>query len=568
MAGSRPGPLAPRAHRNRLAQAFGQVGETDVRPVVARLLASAFLLAIAAPAALEVGAGTNGAFGSRFRPAPGSEPPSGSGGIAAAIAGNRALLGTIADVEQRLENETVLVELLRPGLQQGFTLLLRASTPQVYPGREGWLFYGPDVDYVTAPGFLDAGRLAARAAAGDTLADAPVPDPRPAILDLHRQLAARGIALIVMPTPVKPTVHPDRLRGVAPGTGRIENPSYDGFVRELTAQGVTVFEPGRVLARRENAVTPAPWYLATDTHWRPEAVRRVAAELAASIRRRTALPVVENTVRRRVPVSVSNVGDTLRLLDLPASQTRYRAETVTIRPVEVDGRPWRADRAADVLLLGDSFSNVYSAGAMGWGEGAGLAEQLSYALQRPVDRVSQNDDGAFASRARLAAGAARGDDRLAGKRVVVLQFAARELAFGDWRGIDVVGPDRRASPAGFIEPAPGARLRVRAGIRAMGPLPPSGPTPYRDHIAGLLLADLDPPPDADPDRRLVAYVRTRRDDEPTRAAGLRPGDVVELDLVPWAEVAAELDTISRGELADPDARLAAPWWGRFPEDAP
>ena len=32
----------------------------------------------------------------------------------------------------------------------------------------------------------------------------PQPDPRPAILAFHRELAARGITLIVMPTPVKP----------------------------------------------------------------------------------------------------------------------------------------------------------------------------------------------------------------------------------------------------------------------------------------------------------------------------------------------------------------------------
>ena len=66
---------------------------------------------------------------------------------------------------------------------------------------------------------------------------------------------------------------------------------------------------------------------------------------------------------------------------------------------------------------------------MGWGTSAGLAEQLSYALARPVDRLVQNDDAAFATRAMLAGDPAR----LTGKRVVIYQFAARELAFGDWR---------------------------------------------------------------------------------------------------------------------------------------
>ena len=50
------------------------------------------------------------------------------------------------------------------------------------------------------------------------------------------------------------------------------------------------------------------------------------------------------------------------------------------------------------------------------------------ALRRPVDRLAQNDDAAFATRALLA----RDPGRLEGKRVVIYQFAARELASGDW----------------------------------------------------------------------------------------------------------------------------------------
>ena len=88
---------------------------------------------------------------------------------------------------------------------------------------------------------------------------------------------------------------------------------------------------------------------------------------------------------------------------------------------------------ADVLLLGDSFTNIYSLASMGWGDSAGLAEQLSYALGRPLDRIVQNDDGAFATRALLQRA---GPERLAGKRVVIWQFAARELMSGDWKVIE------------------------------------------------------------------------------------------------------------------------------------
>ena len=106
--------------------------------------------------------------------------------------------------------------------------------------------------------------------------------------------------------------------------------------------------------------------------------------------------------------------------------------------LDAAGRPWRRDPAAEVLLLGDSFTNVYSDPALGWGRGAGLAEQLACELGRPVDKLALNA-GAWATRQALARAVAGCRARLAGKRVVVYQFAGRELSSGDWRLVDLVG---------------------------------------------------------------------------------------------------------------------------------
>jgi hypothetical protein len=126
------------------------------------------------------------------------------------------------------------------------------------------------------------------------------------------------------------------------------------------------------------------------------------------------------------------VGDTLRMLDLPADAGLFPTETVCLRRVlQADGSVWRSSTTSDVLVLGDSFSNIYALESMGWGTSAGFVEQLSYALRRPIDRIVQNDEGAFATRAILQ----RTPERLEGKRVVVYQFAERELAFGDWKVI-------------------------------------------------------------------------------------------------------------------------------------
>ena len=102
------------------------------------------------------------------------------------------------------------------------------------------------------------------------------------------------------------------------------------------------------------------------------------------------------------------------------------------RVLEPKGRSWRPPTTADVVLLGDSFTNVFSDPELGWGTGAGLAEQLSVALDRPVARLALNAGGAAAARRALWRDAAAGRDRLAAAKVVVYQFATRELAQGSW----------------------------------------------------------------------------------------------------------------------------------------
>jgi alginate O-acetyltransferase complex protein AlgJ len=131
---------------------------------------------------------------------------------------------------------------------------------------------------------------------------------------------------------------------------------------------------------------------------------------------------------------IARVGDIVDMLKLPEDQDLFRPQAVTIQQVRAgDGTPWAPDEKADVLLLGDSFTNVFSQAPMGWGEAAGLAPHLARALGRPVDVIAQNDSGAFATRKLLSEALGAGEDRLAGKQVVIWEFAARELSVGDWR---------------------------------------------------------------------------------------------------------------------------------------
>jgi alginate O-acetyltransferase complex protein AlgJ len=354
------------------------------------------------------------------------------------VVSNRAVLESLEAFEDGLEDQARIGRLLRPPVQLVLSARLGVGNERVYVGRDGWLFYRPEVEFLTGPGFLDPAALTRRAAMAREWATAPQPDPRPAIIRFARQLEARGITLVVMPTPLKPTVHPERLaRGYEASPSPLHNPSSVLFTEDLRRAGVLVFDATDELvrARRE---TGRPQFLATDTHWRPEAMAGVAEALAAFLRTRVPMPALPGTDHVTQPWSVTNAGDTAAMLDLPGDQRLYPPETVATRRVLAPGgTAWRPSRSADVLVLGDSFSNIYSLASMGWGDSAGFAEQLSHALGRPIDRIVQNDNGAYATRLSLRRMLAAGEDRLAGKRVVIYQFAARELAVGDWRMIDL-----------------------------------------------------------------------------------------------------------------------------------
>lgn len=428
-----PQPL-PSGGMTREAIAQAEVGVTHVSPGVARGVVALFLVAIVVVPLIEGRAVWNrgrdiaATHGAQIQALPDE------GGLwSRIVARNRVVLAGLSAFESALEDESRMGRTLRPGAQAFMTQPLGVGNERVYVGRDGWLFYRPDVEYITGRPFLDPAQMRRRVRAAPEWTTPPAPDPRPAILQFHSDLAARGIVLIVMPTPVKPAVHPDMLSaGFAAHAGVVQNASYRALIDDLRRAGVQVFDPSESLAASRHS---GPQYLPTDTHWTPEAMETIAALAATVIASSVTLPPMPEPGYLIERAEVQNAGDTAMMLDLPDTAALVRPHAVWLRRVlHADGQPWRSSRAADVLLLGDSFSNIYSLESMGWGTSAGLAEHLSLALGRPVDRIVQNDQGAFATRAMLHGNPARLD----GKRVVIYQFAVRELAEGDWKVLPFV----------------------------------------------------------------------------------------------------------------------------------
>ena len=485
------------------------------------------------------------------------------GWISKTFRANAALMQAIDEYEKDLKAESLLTQVVLPPVQE---LLVYAGggNEKGYVGRQRWLFYRPGIDYCTGPGFLSPRHMARRAESGTGRRPAPQPDPRRAILQFHRQLAERNIRLVLMPTPDKATLHPEKFFSRYEGRQMsVHNPSYHQFLDELQAEGVLVCDVTEAFVQyRDRCASEV--YLATDTHWRPEAMELAAVELAGLIQER--IPLGETAADRawlRTSKQVKNLGDIATMLKLRPNQGVFVEEVVTIRPVtDIAGLPWRPDPAAEVLLLGDSFSNIYSLEMMNWGDAAGLAEQLSFALNRPVDTILRNDDGAYATREILSRELAQGDDRLAGKKVVVWQFAARELAVGDWKLLDMPARQPRKLAA-FSPPAAGEWI-VSGTIAAKSAAPRAGQMPYAHHIFTIDLTDLQVHSGTLTGPKIAVYLFSMRDQENTQAFFWPVGKRVKLRLQPWKpDFFRQYGRINRTETDD--IELQRPWWGEVME---
>jgi len=482
-------------------------------------------------------------------------------------AANSLFLRDAKAYEKRQEDDSFLAVSAIPPTQAFTAGFLGLGNEEVYVGRDGWLFYQPEIGYLTNGGFLSKNFLRSRAHAGR---DEVQPDPLKAILRFRDQLAARGIHLLLLPAPVKPMIEPEHLSArYAPMFDAVlQNPSYPAFLKALDAAGVDYLDVSGALAVAKQR-TGQPQFLRTDTHWTPEAMELAATLLAEKLRALGISPDASAGMKQ-TSETVTATGDIAAMLKLPATSTLYPPQTVTIQPVtRADGSSWAPDTTAGVLVLGDSFTNIYSLGAMRWGKSAGFVEQLSFHLRAPVDAILRNDAGAHATRDLLARDLAQGHDRLVGKKIVVWEFAMRELSVGDWKLTDLpaasvaaTSPPVTATTAGvfYVPSDGGAPVRVTATVATVSKFPRPGSVPYKDHIFTVSLTGVAGP-GVPANSRAVVYLWSMKDNVLTVASGWKPGDRVTLDLKSWNDVSAEYDRLNRSESADESLQLEPPCWG-------
>jgi len=306
----------------------------------------------------------------------------------------------------------------------GLSAEAEAGDRTALAGKDGWLFLAAELRH------LGAGRFWGPDA--ERTGRAPKPewrDPLPAILDFRDQLRQAGIELLLVPVPAKAAVVPGAVPGLAAGAARVDGADAE-FYTLLREKGVEVLDLQPELAA---AGPDRPAFCKTDTHWSGVGIGIAAARIAERVK---ALPWYAAVPKQRFGATERATeirGDLQRMLggDTPAP------ETLALRFVAgAGGAPVEPSRESPLLLLGDSHTLVFHAGGDMHARGAGLPDQLALELGFAVDLVGVRGSGATPARINLA----RRKGGLAGKKLVVWSFGARELseAAQGWAKVPVV----------------------------------------------------------------------------------------------------------------------------------
>jgi SGNH hydrolase-like domain, acetyltransferase AlgX len=344
--------------------------------------------------------------------------------------------------EKELENSSVFASACRPRMQYVRYVLFKDLGEKGVLGQSGWFFYKLDVDFLIKPYVRDP-----RSIAVDPN-DKPMNDnPVLAIARFKQQLAERGIGLLVVIVPGKPSIYPDcvsrKLRPEQAGTFSHSLRMID----DLEKQGIDVVDLFGPFAkeRLQDKNAGDSMYLRSDTHWRARGVRLAAKVVAQRIKTYPWYRQGESEFAID-SVFVDRTGDVAVMTTLPLD--KMRARSVSFAPEKTKcyqvyriardeagnqtGRTLYKDdfKNSPILLLGDSFSRIYQTDEP---RGAGWIAHLALELSRPIASVV--NDGGASTLVRYSL--ARRPNLLKGRKLVVWEIVERDFRYGDegWKDV-------------------------------------------------------------------------------------------------------------------------------------
>ncbi len=450
------------------------------------------------------------------------------------------MLATLAQLEKRRANVPASIE------------DFRATLAKIYDARKGlndtgYMFRGGDVDNVVHNRMFGG-----------------KPSPVECLDQFNRQLAARGIDLILLPCPNQVQVHAHRLfKDIGPDQDIW--PAYTDGMIQLSQRGIEVIDLTDAFRayKGDGDVVHAFYH-----HWGSAGMALAAQAVSQRLQRyafvrdagagrdrftprniQTPMPSDLFAHHNSIPYGKWHVGAKIDGVPEHYQATQILYDGKVLRTDKIMG-----DRIDPVLVLGDS--TVFHLSWQHGGEGAGFPEHLSMALGFPVAQY-----GRAAGGPKAALNYARDlSSRSPQPRVVILSMVMYDMVGTNWPLADLkpVG-DGQGGQAASTQPA--QALTVQGRVAEAVPAPDTVKSPYKDAVS-FVVVTLPAEPGKEP-RRVLVGSWVMQDRKLEDWATLRVGQSLNLTLLPWKEaIAAEPYRASamRLEPAGEDALSLPMYW--------
>ena len=395
--------------------------------------------------------------------------------------------------ENKIDDESAIVLALRPKYQLAVWNLFSDPGEKVVLGAAGdcigkscgreeakpedkWLFYRQDVEFLVQPSPLD-------------VRSAKLDNPVKAIEKFRDQLKAKGVELLVVITPGKPSIYTERLTGRDSRVAGIENAAGlqshgKKILDSLTCAGfntVDLYTP--LLAAKSRDSVEGALYLNDDTHWTPRGAELAADVIAKKVREMVDAGIVKfrktddvryiasDSIADRMGdvgemsglnkfgvfkvqkvtghvVSQQNIKERTEKLPMDtacvaaAKNACKKSDSCFIAQSALCERdtvlydtsitPFKDDfRKSEILILGDSFSRIYQTDSP---VNAGWIAHFAKNMNRSVASIVSDGGASTLVREKLA----RKSSVLKGKKLLIWEFVERDLRFGaeGWKDVE------------------------------------------------------------------------------------------------------------------------------------
>ena len=374
---------------------------------------------------------------------------------------NQSLNEHLKSFEKNLET-AFFAETPRKLIQSTLSLSpLKEGNRNVRIGKDGWLFLDEAIESLTGQGpfpFQKDGN-----------------SPVYAIKRFADQLDNFGARLILVSIPSKAMIYPEKINHNIKGP--ISHPDAQRLVSELNSlPNLDVLDLTRSLF---NLKKDTKVFLKQDTHWTPEAMEEAAKIIANHINSMD-INIDKVNLNPKQKEERKAYGDLVEKINI--WDGAFSQESVIAKPIKGNTR----DRNSEIILLGDSFTNIYSSNeGLGWGNNAGLPEHIASNVGTPIDVISINGGGATEVRKKLAQRRGCSED-MKNKKVVIWAITCRDLFLSQEQCIDRniswenVSFDKRP-----LEKKPtNNKITIRAKLIEKPKIPDPNQTTYKDLLYG------------------------------------------------------------------------------------